>query len=454
MERREGVCFHIPSIGKRERVREVTSRPDPASNNSTPKTKVRVQEYASIRNTPITKVEVFKETSKTYAEALKTGIEGRPTTNKVKKIHKFDRSRPGQQYKIRSPRIPQRKGDGSKFRQRNGRDKFHTNHSHNGYNALRRIRKKHSWKNPAEHDGGMPRGGKEAACGGFRYIHRSDGKTSRNTREDVGLKGNSKQAESVEKISGLGKGKGETSKRKLGCSVRVAVQGLLSYAKSLSAVMGRIGIENGPLLSLAAALRANGAAIPLEQATPMTSFDLVDWARGQDLKTHLAMLVCWKTASRWGETAALSRDQFISVSPSEIIIDWFRTPKGRRANPYSPSRWTVIKGNHTEEIKILLDAMGEFKKLHPWDTSKLVKTFQQDGRMKRYTAHSIKRGAISHLLEVLASDQEQQGLTEGLISRLAKHAGVSALSDTTLRYGGNPIAMARALKIGDVTCLL
>ena len=198
----------------------MTSRPDPASNNSTPKTKVRVQEYASIRNTPITKVEVFKETSKTYAEALKTGIEGRPTTNKVKKIHKFDRSRPGQQYKIRSPRIPQRKGDGSKFRQRNGRDKFHTNHSHNGYNALRRIRKKHSWKNPAEHDGGMPRGGKEAACGGFRYIHRSDGKTSRNTREDVGLKDNSKQAESVEKISGLGKGKGETSKRKLGCSVR------------------------------------------------------------------------------------------------------------------------------------------------------------------------------------------------------------------------------------------
>ena len=234
----------------------------------------------------------------------------------------------------------------------------------------------------------------------------------------------------------------------------VAVQGLLSYAKSLSAVMGGIGIENGPLLSLAAALRANGAAIPLEQATPMTSFDLVDWARGQELKTHLAMLVCWKTASRWGETAALSRDQFISVSPSEIIIDWFRTPKGRRANPYSPSRWTVIKGNHTEEIKILLDAMGEFKKLHPWDTSKLVKTFQQDGRMKRYTAHSIKRGAISHLLEVLASDQEQQGLTEGLISRLAKHAGVSALSDTTLRYGGNPIAMARALKTGDVTCFL
>ena len=104
-------------------------------------------------------------------------------------------------------------------------------------------------------------------------------------------------------------------------------------------------------------------------------------------------------------------------------------PKGRGANP--PSRWTVIKGNHTEEIKILLGAMGGFKKLHPWGTSRLVKTFQQDSRMKRYTAHSIKRGAISHLL---ASDQEQQGLTEGLISRLAKHAGVSALSDTTLGY--------------------
>ena len=66
----------------------------------------------------------------------------------------------------------------------------------------------------------MPRGDEEAACRGFRHIHGGDRKASRNTGEDVGLKDNSKQAESVEKISGLGKGKGETSKRKLGCSVR------------------------------------------------------------------------------------------------------------------------------------------------------------------------------------------------------------------------------------------
>ena len=185
----------------------------------------------------------------------------------------------------------------------------------------------------------------------------------------------------------------------------VAVQGLLSYAKSLSAVMGRNRKRTAVELGCSTEGERGGNTAGTGNAND--KFRPGGLGKGARLKDHLAMLVCWKTASRWGETAALSRDQFIPVSPSEIIIDWFRTPKGRRANPYSPSRWTVIKGNHTEEIKILLDAMGEFKKLHPWDMSKLVKTFQQDGRMKRYTAHSIKRGAISHLLEVLASDQEQ-----------------------------------------------
>ena len=73
--------------------------------------------------------------------------DGRPRTRLRRSI--IDRSRPGQQYKIRSPRIP------------SGREMEANPQS--GYNALRRIRKKQCWKNPAEHDGGMPRGGKEAA---------------------------------------------------------------------------------------------------------------------------------------------------------------------------------------------------------------------------------------------------------------------------------------------------
>ena len=70
----------------------------------------------------------------------------------------------------------------------------------NGNNVLRRIRRKCGWEDPVGHDGGMPRGDEEAACRGFRHIHGGDRKASRNTGEDVGLKDNSKQAESVEKI--------------------------------------------------------------------------------------------------------------------------------------------------------------------------------------------------------------------------------------------------------------
>ena len=196
-------------------------------------------------------------------------------------------------------------------------------------------------------------------------------------------------------------------------------------------------MPNGQLLSLAAALRAAGAAIPTQQAVPMIKNDLLEWAAAQ--KDCRTWLVAWKTASRWAEVAALTRSQFIHVTEDEIIIDWFTTPKGKRANPFSPSRWAVIQGSLAEGIFDLLQGMGHFESLHPWGTSSLVKEFS----MKQYTAHSIKRGAISHLMQVLA---EGHPIPEELISRLAKHKTISPLSDVTLRYGGDQVAMARASK--------
>ena len=95
-------------------------------------------------------------------------------------------------------------------------------------------------------------------------------------------------------------------------------QAQLSYAKALSGTMKHSGFDNQPLKSLASALRAAGAAVPLKQASPMLKEDLLMWVDQEgDPHLRLAGLVAWKTCSRWGEVHQLTSAQFILVTPAD-----------------------------------------------------------------------------------------------------------------------------------------
>ncbi|KAJ9453956.1 hypothetical protein DIPPA_22968 [Diplonema papillatum] len=74
--------------------------------------------------------------------------------------------------------------------------------------------------------------------------------------------------------------------------------------------------------------------------------------------------------------------------------------------------------------------------------------------MSAFSAHSIKRGAATFIFQKLASGEAV--VPAALVDRLTKHeekegGGADKFSDTTLRYGGDLVALARALRTGEVT---
>eukprot|EP00659_Diplonema_papillatum_P000307 gene307-biopygen317 len=233
----------------------------------------------------------------------------------------------------------------------------------------------------------------------------------------------------------------------------VRPSGLLTYSKALSASFGAMGLPNQPLRTMSTALRGAGASVPESQALPVDKERLLGWAFLQAPAIQLAVLVAWKSASRWAEVAALSSDQFILVTPREVVVDWFQTPKGRRRNPFRASRYVVILGPLTDKISTLYGSLAPFCPLSNLTTTALDSLWAKTPEMAGYTGHSIKRGATTHVLERVV---EGERVPMYLLDRLAKHEEKSgtALSEVTIRYGGNPIAMARALETGRVTMLL
>ena len=220
-------------------------------------------------------------------------------------------------------------------------------------------------------------------------------------------------------------------------ATRVSLQAQLGYTNALSGIFKATGFPNRPLLTYAASLRARGAAIPISQATPISKATLITWAfqRSTPADVRLCALLAWKTASRWGDIYPLSQEQFLLIEDNEVIIDWNRTPKGRRANPFTTSKWTVIRGHLTSYIAKCLKKKNKFTKICQLDAQGLVRLWKQDNKqthpppihfpthttsltnphnpilpptptshphpsnMAQYTAHSIKRGALSHLIQ-------------------------------------------------------
>lgn len=233
-------------------------------------------------------------------------------------------------------------------------------------------------------------------------------------------------------------------------------QGQLAYAKALSGVFRQLSWDRTDLLALASALRAQGAEIPEKQAEPLKKEHLEQWlATLADPLLKLAAMVCWKTASRWGETALLTRENFISVEPEEIIVAWGTLPKGRRADPYTPSMYTVIVGQWTGEIARLLQLVPtQDQPFCPWPTERLDAELKNVPCMAAYTGHSFKKGAATHVIRAAARNPNL-GIKPQEISVLLKHKlTYDLLSSSDLRYPEAGPHLARFLGTQRATLLL
>jgi hypothetical protein len=163
-----------------------------------------------------------------------------------------------------------------------------------------------------------------------------------------------------------------------------------------------------------------------------------------------AAMIAWKSAARIGEVRNLTRASLVQLSKSSIIIDWFTLPKGRRGDPYTPSRFAVLEGDLVPRIYKFFRTLQKDEPVMAATTSEFRKALQACPGMRKFSAHSIKRGAISHLMQFVPETVEHL-----LVSRLAKHKVDSDdVSRQTLRYGADHKQLARSLRTSRVTTLL
>jgi hypothetical protein len=234
-------------------------------------------------------------------------------------------------------------------------------------------------------------------------------------------------------------------------ATRAYKQGQLGYAKTLSALAGRMSLDQRPLALLSSAIRADGGAIPRTQALAITKPQVTKFLSSSVGRTRAATLLAWKTCSRWAESRKVRSPNILKNTKKEIVVDWGTVPKGRRSKPWVASRYAVIRGPHTAELSTLLRKyVTKHADLSDLSSAQLTREFHAAG-LKGMTSRSLKRGAVTHLTEQVA----RRNLDPRLIPTLAKHKVPDpVLPETTMRYGANPLAMARLLGTARATALL
>ena len=223
--------------------------------------------------------------------------------------------------------------------------------------------------------------------------------------------------------------------------------GALSAAADLSGTLHRLGICNSETTALISLLKAGGAGIPLTQAYPIERDMLHRWVRRQmDTAPELALaaLLAWKSMSRWHEAHLLSGDNFLTMSPGRIIIDWWRLPKSSRGRPFRPSRFCVIEGPLTRTIYSLYMIVSAARArdgrpmgiLTEVTATELSQIFLEDAdaRLRECSGHSFKQGALAHIEELEARGTSVDPI---LVSRCMKHANPKdPITTMRVRYGG------------------
>lgn len=230
-----------------------------------------------------------------------------------------------------------------------------------------------------------------------------------------------------------------------------APTGQATYAKQLAGIFTALGIPHPGIQTLVRALKATASAIPRRQATPADKTLLLAWARRQHRAVELAVTLAWKCAARWGETSRLTPQNFLLISPRRIVVDWAAIPKGRRCDPDVPGRYTVIEGDLTSRLCHLLRRPWNNATLCPIGAGALTRLLRREPRMGGYSAHSIKRGAVTALTRQAAAGN----ISSDLISTLAKHQLRNpVVSPTTMAYAADRIALAVTIGTQRATRLL
>lgn len=189
-----------------------------------------------------------------------------------------------------------------------------------------------------------------------------------------------------------------------------------------------------------------------KQAIPMSQREAYKVIAEAPKGIQIPLLVAWKTASRWSDVQMLQRKDVQVVSPKEAVIQFVQTKQSLH-RPFRVDHTVMMEAqpHQINQLAQMLAQMSPHDNLTKWSTRDLLEYLHKRYPTKSWTAHSIKRGALTHLARMAA----EQKLNPALIPQLGKHiGGQPLLPDTTVRYIANAEVMARMNKSQLATRML
>jgi hypothetical protein len=209
------------------------------------------------------------------------------------------------------------------------------------------------------------------------------------------------------------------------------------------------------------------------QALPVTKAQLLALRVPPMLK--LALWLAWKTASRWDEIAKLTGASFTQIAESGVSIAFStkgrERPKNAYGQPYQAHFFVLVRDKEPATMKwaceLLRKVAPTAQPFRAWTTSAvesvlatipltpahqaLVDDEMANGNQKHpthYTAHSIKKGALGVLVDLVADGV----LPPSVLSLLGKHAPTAPIvENNTIRYVHEHPRLGEAIGTGDVT---
>lgn len=237
-----------------------------------------------------------------------------------------------------------------------------------------------------------------------------------------------------------------------------------TYARELATMLNRFNIETPILRMYLSGLNKIGALVPLHQARPLTPEHLgVAMKLLQNdpsrLQLRVGLFLAWKTASRWDEVARLRRSSIHKITDTDLTIWWSAGTKTTGAEPYAARAIAVCR--HLPALpKFLTQYLSTLRaddyvvqvstdRASAWMRDNIPVKDNED----HFTASSIKRGAVTHLVRHAAAGS----IDLQVVSRMAKHKHqLDEISPTTLRYVAQDCIdeLAHALRTQEASVLL
>eukprot|EP00760_Papus_ankaliazontas_P024600 PhM_4_TR2396/c7_g2_i1/m.61168 len=227
--------------------------------------------------------------------------------------------------------------------------------------------------------------------------------------------------------------------------LRNTPQTLHTYAKALRAMFTFLKVPTTALDLYISTLQTMGALVPRHQAKPITPALLKELLPHLPVDVRATVLLCYKAAGRWTETASLTRTSFPEVTRSEVVVYWGHHTKTTRKNPYNPSMYTVVMGDGTAQIAERIEVLRPGQPMTSYSAQQVTRVMRRVLGLG-FSSHSLKHGAITELLGAVA----RGALTMEEVMRIAKHKQM----ETTLRYAGDPATTARAIGTQRASSLL